>query len=1397
MIVLGYHNLGQKKMNDLIRTDTVFGKRVNIVGNISADLVLESLGKIYIKSRNKSQTLEEVIKSLAIEDPNISTSKVKVIEGLEGLDTNEFKEGTFVFDKLSNILYLFIDNELLELINVAPEGTGYVKRSGDTMTGKLSIYVKSGPPLYVNSSTLIENLNAQYLNGETAESFTRRNKNEKINGAWTFRNNTTFESPALFYKDVITHGSIGTPEFSSGFGGYGWRLDADTNTLTIDNLIVRKLMHVYELVVNKISATNGSLWVTNAGKVSSVQKLEIKENSFFSDSPEYNKFCANRHQNQFFIRLFSPIEYKSFSDPVAAFSTASGSNIFIKRCWSTETLRNAKVVKTLLDTNYTGQYFNETDAENYRIYNLFSNEFIIDCTFPIITRNDYTRYIQDRETGIVDISSYVSIIYSYFKYFAGGDFYLVTFDGEELPVFKPGDILRCQKWTYDGIKYYDAVICNIIGKSYIIQLAKSIFDKTTTITYDSSLTPQVTYEYDDLNLGLYEQSSYYKEPSQDPNENVNYDEDGNATKLSYQEQQEKDLIGIVEEKDSLVQIGNLWNPQRQNAVYITSTDNGAPFMDVISGVNRPDYSVIYYVPTYQTAKLHTTASVNKDTFIGFTNLVDIPYTGDYYIQKDKTKCEYVYFKYNDVYYLALGSTVPSIPGGSVDIIYYLSTIPNENTKFSASSEYFPFITEDGEVIITEGFENGTTVEEKYIVLEKEQPLLQVASTRTTKVRLGNLDGIRDEIFPMDKQPYGYGLYGQNVFLTGEFYLNNGRSLADIGNDAITFAVAVQNSFYNALDVLKEDLQKADDLLSQSVYSKGELRSAGMRIAKNNILLWGNHIIIATTENEFKGIEEPTALFSKGKIDAKFIQVHNIHSALGFGTSIPIIQKQYEYNGQKYYKEEQVYTEVVTEDGVAVTKYYYVNSLTGANVYLDNLPSTYGNTIYGWNLEATGEGYLAKNNISWDQSGKLTVKGDIIINESNGIHIFNTYGYNTLNVTGRSVDTLTNWAESDANTFYLQSSYNNLDTISVTQIYDIDGNIWRTYDPDYPSNLGIIKTLTLDQSDITVRFTASYQYLLNTEARPPAEPSPLILILYFKDNTSKAYKIGTEQVLQFEVGSNTLTEAKVCIEGDGCQYASGSFTYQAINLSSEIGANFMGMYSGNTMFWFGSQGFRVGSMLGTTTRYSHCGLSVDNKGVFVVKPYSTISNVVDLAEFLDMKEKWGLGVDLLYGIDGTFDCQYYSDEEYITDGNYYLGHDANAPNEGKFIIPQIGESLLLDVIPQIGGSKVHIIRPSTQYNMKVTIKPNGGNIRIGQILIILLDIGESNNNFQAVRVEAYNGRIYVYDSNSLGDAFVSYTNDPSYGIPLSNKPLILMYMGQKRLDNENFHIWKSLTLNYLL
>nr|DAK03609.1 MAG TPA: hypothetical protein [Bacteriophage sp.] len=46
-------------------------------------------------------------------------------------------------------------------------------------------------------------------------------------------------------------------------------------------------------------------------------------------------------------------------------------------------------------------------------------------------------------------------------------------------------------------------------------------------------------------------------------------------------------------------MGNIQDPQRQNAIYLTSCDDGAPFIDIISGLNRPDYSVLYDLPIYK------------------------------------------------------------------------------------------------------------------------------------------------------------------------------------------------------------------------------------------------------------------------------------------------------------------------------------------------------------------------------------------------------------------------------------------------------------------------------------------------------------------------------------------------------------------------------------------------------------------------------------------------------------------------------------------------------------------------------------------------------------------------------------------------------------------------------
>ena len=61
--------------------------------------------------------------------------------------------------------------------------------------------------------------------------------------------------------------------YQSGFAGSGWRIDrgitnSGQSSAEFDNLTVRGKMSVYELLIHQIRATNGSVWIANAGKVS-------------------------------------------------------------------------------------------------------------------------------------------------------------------------------------------------------------------------------------------------------------------------------------------------------------------------------------------------------------------------------------------------------------------------------------------------------------------------------------------------------------------------------------------------------------------------------------------------------------------------------------------------------------------------------------------------------------------------------------------------------------------------------------------------------------------------------------------------------------------------------------------------------------------------------------------------------------------------------------------------------------------------------------------------------------------------------------------------------------------------------------------------------------------------
>lgn len=94
-------------------------------------------------------------------------------------------------------------------------------------------------------------------------------------------NTVDWKAKSIFAKDHVQN-----ENFISGYTGTGCRISADGKAECTD-LWVRGTMNVYELIVNKINATNGALAVSDSGKVASVSGYTL---TLTGDNDNMNTF---------------------------------------------------------------------------------------------------------------------------------------------------------------------------------------------------------------------------------------------------------------------------------------------------------------------------------------------------------------------------------------------------------------------------------------------------------------------------------------------------------------------------------------------------------------------------------------------------------------------------------------------------------------------------------------------------------------------------------------------------------------------------------------------------------------------------------------------------------------------------------------------------------------------------------------------------------------------------------------------------------------------------------------------------------------------------------------------------------------------------------------------------
>lgn len=214
-------------MSDLVRNESYIGKKYNFVGTVQTDLILETIGKVYIKQQNKMTRLDQLVEQII--NKHQAESPIIILGEDQSIPLATYPgEGVLIYDPINQLLYITYDEDYMMLVDTGGKEI-YVKLNGDTMTGQLQIELEDTtlPPLVVNTNVLVENLNSQYLNGYSSDDFLRQDTpTATISGDWTFN------------KTVRTNNGIQSSRFISGCNGSGFYI-SNNGDATVNNLTVR------------------------------------------------------------------------------------------------------------------------------------------------------------------------------------------------------------------------------------------------------------------------------------------------------------------------------------------------------------------------------------------------------------------------------------------------------------------------------------------------------------------------------------------------------------------------------------------------------------------------------------------------------------------------------------------------------------------------------------------------------------------------------------------------------------------------------------------------------------------------------------------------------------------------------------------------------------------------------------------------------------------------------------------------------------------------------------------------------------------------------------------------------------------------------------------------------
>lgn len=378
-------------MSDLVRNESYIGKKYNFVGTKATDLILETIGKVYVKQQNKMTLLDDFIKQIVNKGSN-NKSSIMILGPDQSLPLSEYPgDGVIIYDPTTQVLYITYEDDYMMLVNTGGKEI-YVKLIGDTMTGQLNIELEdvNKPPFVVNSQALVENLNAQYLNGHTADEFLTSNSSATIAGDWNFN------------KTLSLSNGLKSKTYQSGCSGIGFYVgsngDATFNNITVRGKINECNPDTSEEIENEVQPEyitggyDGSYIASQVFYIPSDTTIEVVSLKYDEENPNENDrysypvtFIENQASTQETQYLYKEGVDNSSEDSISYFNLFSDN---FKLGLDDEDKYRSTILATIFNGNYVKLTFSD-----------LLPKYLLDTQFVVGSIYQYWKYTDVEKTS--------------------------------------------------------------------------------------------------------------------------------------------------------------------------------------------------------------------------------------------------------------------------------------------------------------------------------------------------------------------------------------------------------------------------------------------------------------------------------------------------------------------------------------------------------------------------------------------------------------------------------------------------------------------------------------------------------------------------------------------------------------------------------------------------------------------------------------------------------------------------------------------------------------------------------------------------------------------------------------------------------------------------------------